>query len=147
VILHQSRLSAGAFAAGWVHAVGIQRQHRRCRNQHRTKGDLSIGKSYIVTPVYESHELSPLHARACAPRSDLPRKAGMPLFSELGCGGGRDAAGRSSFPCKTSWNSTACCYCYIHVLLQIAGMVIAPVAFIFILYALFMYKKRTIQVT
>jgi len=48
-------------------------------------------------------------------------------------------------PCKTRWNSTACCY--IHVLLQIAGMVIAPVAFIFILYALFMYKKRTIQVT
>jgi len=102
VILHQSRLSAGAFAAGWVYAVAIQRQHRRRRNQHRAKGDLSIGKSYIVTPVYESHELSPLHARACAPRSDLPRKAGMPLFSELGCGGGRDAAGRSSFPLQDS---------------------------------------------
>lgn len=29
---------------------------------------------------------------------------------------------------------------------QIAGLLIAPVAFIFILYALFMYKKRTIQV-
>jgi hypothetical protein len=30
--------------------------------------------------------------------------------------------------------------------MQIAGMLIAPVAFVFILYALFMYKKRTIQV-
>ena len=28
---------------------------------------------------------------------------------------------------------------------QIAGIIIAPVAFIFVLYALFMYKKRTIQ--
>lgn len=34
----------------------------------------------------------------------------------------------------------------ISALLQIAGMLIAPVAFVFILYALFMYKKRTIQV-
>jgi hypothetical protein len=33
-----------------------------------------------------------------------------------------------------------------HPALQIAGMLIAPVAFVFILYALFMYKKRTIQV-
>lgn len=30
--------------------------------------------------------------------------------------------------------------------MQIAGAIIAPVAFIFILYALFMYKRRTIQV-
>ena len=32
------------------------------------------------------------------------------------------------------------------MMLQVAGLIIAPVAFVFILYALFMYKKRTIQV-
>ena len=31
-------------------------------------------------------------------------------------------------------------------MLQIAGLVIAPVAFIFVLYALYMYKKRTYQI-
>ena len=30
--------------------------------------------------------------------------------------------------------------------MQVAGLVIAPVAFIFVLYALFMYKKRTYQI-